>query len=193
MERNMSRWQALHVTKLQLRYCEIGPMEAKSISQRLGTMQTVNKKLISLDLSGNRLGDEGALYIAQIPESKFRRLLLMCTIGVQFQFDNTLYRQIDGVAMGSPLSPVLADIFMSNLEKRKLKHAVDETTSWCRHIDDTFVVFNNESHASYLLRLFNDAHTNNEFTMEHENDGKFHFLDTAMRCLEDGSLQKSIY
>nr|CAH8846388.1 unnamed protein product [Trichobilharzia regenti] len=54
-----------NVTKLQLRYCEIGPMEAKSISQRLGTMQTVNKKLISLDLSGNRLGDEGALYIAQ--------------------------------------------------------------------------------------------------------------------------------
>ncbi|CAH8847147.1 unnamed protein product [Trichobilharzia szidati] len=54
-----------NVTKLQLRYCEIGPMEAKSISQRLGTIQTVNKKLISLDLSGNRLGDEGALYIAQ--------------------------------------------------------------------------------------------------------------------------------
>ncbi|KAK4471954.1 hypothetical protein MN116_004620 [Schistosoma mekongi] len=54
-----------NLTKLQLRYCEIGPIETKSISLRLGTIQSVNKKLISLDLSGNRLGDEGAVYLAQ--------------------------------------------------------------------------------------------------------------------------------
>lgn len=41
-------------------------MEAKLISQRLGTTQSVNKKLISLDLSGNRLGDEGIIYLAQV-------------------------------------------------------------------------------------------------------------------------------
>ncbi|CAH8548040.1 unnamed protein product [Schistosoma margrebowiei] len=54
-----------NLTKLRLRYCEIGPMEAKLISQRLGTTQSVNKKLINLDLSGNRLGDEGIIYLAQ--------------------------------------------------------------------------------------------------------------------------------
>ncbi|CAH8544043.1 unnamed protein product [Schistosoma guineensis] len=54
-----------NLTKLRLRYCEIGPLEAKLISQRLGTTQSVNKKLISLDLSGNRLGDEGIIYLAQ--------------------------------------------------------------------------------------------------------------------------------
>nr|CAH8861290.1 unnamed protein product [Trichobilharzia regenti] len=99
---------------------------------------------------------------------------------MQFQFDNTLYRQTHGVAMGSPLSQVLADIFMSNLDKTKLKHAIDKTTPYCLYVNDTFVVCNNESHASYLLRLFNDAHTNTEFTIEHENDGKFHFFDITM-------------
>ncbi|CAH8498211.1 unnamed protein product [Schistosoma turkestanicum] len=54
-----------NLTKLRLRYCEIGPMEAKLISLRLGTMQFVNKKLMSLDLSGNQLGDEGAIYLAE--------------------------------------------------------------------------------------------------------------------------------
>ncbi|CAI2728361.1 unnamed protein product [Schistosoma spindalis] len=54
-----------NLTKLRLRYCEIGPMEAKLISQRLGTIQSVNKKLISLDLSGNQLRDEGTIYLAQ--------------------------------------------------------------------------------------------------------------------------------
>nr|CAH8831824.1 unnamed protein product [Trichobilharzia regenti] len=42
------------------------------------------------------------------------------------------------------------------------------------------------------LRLFSDAYTNIEFTTSHENDGKFHFLSTAIQCLEDCSLQKSI-
>ncbi|VDQ03208.1 unnamed protein product [Trichobilharzia regenti] len=128
-----------------------------------------------------------------LPEPEFKRLLLMCTMGVKHQFDNTLYRQIDGVAMGSPLSPVLADIFMSNLEKTKLNHAIDQTTSYCRYVDDAFVVCNNESHASYLIRLFNIAHANIVFTMGRENDGKFHFLDIAMQRLEDGCLQRSIY
>ncbi|VDQ00066.1 unnamed protein product [Trichobilharzia regenti] len=128
-----------------------------------------------------------------LPGPEFKRLLLMCTMGVRFQFDNTIYRQIDGVAMGSTLSPVLADIFMSNLGKTKLKHAIDQTTSYCRYVDDIFVVCNNESHASYLLRLFNDAHTNVEFTMEHENDGKFRFLDNAIQRLVVVSLQRSIY
>lgn len=34
-----------------------------------------------------------------------------------FQFNNVFYSQTDGLAMGSSLSPLLAEIFMSNLEK----------------------------------------------------------------------------
>nr|CAH8822461.1 unnamed protein product [Trichobilharzia regenti] len=82
---------------------------------------------------------------------------------------------------------------MSNLERTNLNGAIDDATCECRYVHNTFVVGNNETYASHLLRLFNDAHTNIEFTMEHESDGKLHFLDIAMECLEDGSLQKSFY
>ena len=36
----------------------------------------------------------------------------MATSGVEFSFNNTMYRQTDGIAMGSPLGPVLANIFV---------------------------------------------------------------------------------
>ena len=40
----------------------------------------------------------------------------LVTSGVEFSFDNYMYRQADGVAMGSPLGPVMANIFMGYCE-----------------------------------------------------------------------------
>ena len=40
-----------------------------------------------------------------------------CTKNVHFTFRDVLYLQTDGVAMGSLLGPILAGIFMVDLEK----------------------------------------------------------------------------
>ena len=59
--------------------------------------------------------------------------------GVEFSFDDTMYRQTDGVAMVSPLGPVLADIFVGWCESR----IMDETWPhmYCRFVDDAFSHF----------------------------------------------------
>ena len=44
-------------------------------------------------------------------------MLLLCTKDVHFLFENEIYQQTDGVAMGSPSGPILAGIFMVELEK----------------------------------------------------------------------------
>ena len=53
-----------------------------------------------------------------LSEKSFQKLLRMVTTGVEFSFDNIMFRQIDGVAMGSPLGPVLANIFVGFHEQR---------------------------------------------------------------------------
>ncbi|VDP00050.1 unnamed protein product [Schistosoma curassoni] len=45
----------------------------------------------------------------RIPKQYLKELLLRCTLNVQFRFNDAFYRQMDGVAMGSPLGPRLAD------------------------------------------------------------------------------------
>ena len=47
-------------------------------------------------------------------------LLLLCTKNVHFCFRGNIYQQKDGVAMGSQLGPVLAGIFMVELETKTI-------------------------------------------------------------------------
>ena len=54
----------------------------------------------------------------QITRPEMKELLTLCTKNVYFMFDNQVYQQNDGVAMGSPLGPVHAGIFMVDLETR---------------------------------------------------------------------------
>ena len=46
-----------------------------------------------------------------IPKQEMKELLILCTKNVHFTFNNDTYIQVDGVAVGSPLGPVLANIY----------------------------------------------------------------------------------
>ena len=45
-------------------------------------------------------------------------MLQFCLKSTEFVHGGVYYKQLDGVAMGSPVSPVVADIFMDELEKK---------------------------------------------------------------------------
>ena len=54
--------------------------------------------------------------INEITNPEMKELLTLCTKNVYFTFDNQVYQQNDGVAMRSPLGPVLAGTIMVELE-----------------------------------------------------------------------------
>ena len=56
-----------------------------------------------------------------IPKQEMKELLIFCTKNVHFTFNNETYIQEDGVAMGSPLGLVLANIFTVELETLVIK------------------------------------------------------------------------
>ena len=57
-----------------------------------------------------------------------------------FSYQGKFYEQTSGVAMGSPLSPIVADLFMENFKKRALDSYPLKPTRWKRLFDDTNVL-----------------------------------------------------
>ena len=68
---------------------------------------------------------------------------------MQFVFNGSFYRQVDGVAMGSPQGPVLADIFLSHIEN-KLDNAIKDTYIYVTYADDAFILCESEYHVNEL-------------------------------------------
>ena len=52
-----------------------------------------------------------------MPVELLHDMLLLCTENVTFSFQGQQYKQCDGIAMGSPLGPLLSDVFMTMIEQ----------------------------------------------------------------------------
>ena len=78
-----------------------------------------------------------------IPKLCFLNLIRICVNNNVFQFEDSYYRQKFGVAMGSPLSPVLANIFMEFFESELLADITGKPVLWLRYIDDVFALYSN--------------------------------------------------
>ena len=97
-------------------------------------------------------------------------------------FDNKYYSQIDGVAMGSPLGPTLANIFLCYHESNWLKDCLKnfKPIYYKRYVDDIFVLFNKPEHAQFFLEYINKKHKNIKFSIETELNGSLSFLDVKI-------------
>ena len=102
-------------------------------------------------------------------------LLSAATKGQLFQFNGALYEQTDGVAMGSPLGPLLANVFMSHI-KENLEREGKLPSFYRRYVDDTLTIMPNIDTASNFLDRLNQAHFSVKFTMETECNGTLPFL-----------------
>ena len=69
----------------------------------------------TIDIILTKVYDENKID-TKVPKSILKELLYLCTKHVHFKFNNEIYVQCDGVAMGSPLGPLLANIFMMSLK-----------------------------------------------------------------------------
>ena len=96
--------------------------------------------------------------------------------------------------MGSPLSPVIANLFLEDLETRALGTYHLKPSLWLRYVDDTFVIW---PHGRQSLDLFldhlNSLHPKIEFTMEVEENNRLAFLDVLVIKKEDGTLAHTVH
>ena len=93
--------------------------------------------------------------------------------------------------MGSPVSPIVANIYMEMFEDLALQRT-QVPRIWKRYVDDTFCVME-EQNTSVFLDHLNSLRPTILFTMELEKDGSLPFLDTLLTRRTDGGLDVSVY
>ena len=93
--------------------------------------------------------------------------------------------------MGSPLGPALANIFVGYYETELFQSTL-KPEMYYRYMDDTFIVFNNESQCDVFLDKLNSLHPSLHFTFEKESNCSLPFLDVLVEKLSSGFIT-SIY
>ncbi|CAH8508776.1 unnamed protein product [Heterobilharzia americana] len=130
--------------------------------------------------------------IFPIPINFLKYLLLLCTDKVEFTFGGEHFQQIDGVAMGSPLGPLLADVYMSYVENMA-DDLIRRVSLYKRYVDDIVIICEKPDDAMCLLQKMNTAQNHISLTCEQETNKHPPFLDVLLSRREDGSIRRSIY
>ncbi|XP_078372758.1 uncharacterized protein LOC144656411 [Oculina patagonica] len=133
------------------------------------------------------LADRTTLTPAQIAD-----LLKFVLRSTYFQYNGSIYEQQEGAAMGSPVSAVIANLYMESFEEQAIASSSYKPKIWKRYVDDTFTILDRENVDSFLQHL-NNQQPSIRFTMETESDSKLAFLDTAVSREPDGRLTTSVY
>ena len=94
--------------------------------------------------------------------------------------------------MGSPISPIIANIFTEEFEVKTLQSFPNPPSMWLRFVDDTFVI-NKAEYSQDLLQHINSQDPLIQFTVEPTQQGSLPFLDTLVTIQPDNTLSTSVY
>jgi len=113
-----------------------------------------------------------------IPLDEFLKAIRLILGSTFFRFNGQVYKQTFGSPMGSPLSPLIADIVMQDLKYDVLRQLPVELPIYYRYVDDILLLAPS-IHIEFILHKFNSYHNRLTFTLEEGNKG-INFLDISI-------------
>ena len=127
----------------------MGSLDVDSISTNIPLEETI-------DICTNTLF-ENMEKVEDLSKIEFKELLSIAIKESYFIFNGRLYKYVDGVAMGSPLGPTLANAFLVHFEKNCLQNCpTDFKSHYCRrNVDDIFVLFTSPNHLEVFRNFLN--------------------------------------
>ena len=201
----LAKWLVNILEPVKKEFCRFTLKDSFELADQLEDMNVKDKYMFSFDVTSlftnvplHETIDIICHYVSihnhafPIPSDILKQLLLLCTYNIQFTFNGKPYRQIDGVAMGSPLGPLLADVFMASIEER-LEQKINKLPLYRRYVDDILLICDDQTEADSLLAEFNSLHSNLRLTSEQESDNSISFLDILITRKEDGFIKRSVY
>ena len=100
-----------------------------------------------------------------VPSSLLKKLILLVLQSNIFRFNEKLYKQIKGTAMGTPMAVNYANIFLDNFENKMLVEYQQKKKVrpivWWRYIDDVFLIWHDDEESLKDFLKFCDEYSDN--------------------------------
>ena len=111
-----------------------------------------------------------------LPTEDIMDLLNLCLTSTYFQYNGKHYKQLHGAAMRSPVSVVVAEIVMQNIEESALSTCRQTIPLWLRYVDDTFTAVRHDEIYAFVL-------TNNTltYTLRERSKGNLHAISNSCK------------
>ena len=161
-------------------------LDVKSLFTNIPLEETINISCDSLFSNEAKINN--------FNRNDFEKLFRMALQKNFFNFDGKIYNRTDGVAMGSPLGPSLANAFLCFHEQIWLNDCPEDFKSvyYRRYVDGIFALFGSPDHLEKFTNYLNSKHKNIKFTYEKESNNSLPFLDILISRSENG-FKTSVY
>ena len=121
-----------------------------------------------------------------VPKSHFIQLVELCLDFQVFSLNGEEFQQIHGLAMGSPLSPVAACLYMEMMETDHYFNVMGDDVVWYRYVDDVLLVAPDSLDLSKKITELNAVERRIQFTLEEETNNTLPFLDVHIERTSGG-------
>jgi len=111
-----------------------------------------------------------------------------------FEFQETIYHPSKGIAMGSPISGTMAEMFLQHIENKHIKQLLDSKNIvfYTRYFDDIFNIYDTRITPDKIQIHVDHMHKNLKLTPTHEDNAQISFLDILI-TRQKNDLSISIY
>ncbi|XP_055714925.1 uncharacterized protein LOC129809142 [Phlebotomus papatasi] len=127
-----------------------------------------------------------------LQKEDFLTLTKFCLTTGYFTYNGTVYSQLKGVAMGSPISPIVADIVMQKALDSIMENSHLRIGFIKKYVDDLLLSIHQDD-VDTVLEAFNGFHPAIQFTMEQEVDRSLPYLDMKIHRDTENNLRTTWY
>ena len=160
--------------------------EDKCLSFDVCSLFTNVPLIETIQIIADHLYSDNAVVTPTFDKQSFIDLLKLATGGV-FMYRDVLYQQTDGVSMGNPLAPTLANFFLADIETKLFSQVETFYPSlFLRYVDDIFCVFRAGVDWRSFFDMLNSVHPSLSFTFEESIGSHLPFLDVHIELKEGG-------
>ena len=145
-------------------------------------LQVINSKIFTCTSFTN---------VCMIPTEKFIKLLEFTLSNCIFCFNKKFYKQLQGEARGSPVSPVIADIYMEYFESLAITTSPTLIKWWFRYVDDVHSATRKDQ-VNNLQEHLNSIDPHIKFTTELSGTDGLPLLDTLTKPTPN-SIESRVY